>query len=1168
MTSTKYKVVFSSQFMENHIAAAVLDGTNGFSAFQTQAGATVLLSIGGDSIFRASIERDGTRTGWTVEDLSPLLAPRYPAGVNLSARTFAASLNPSSGGLTLLLAVTVTEAQDSFDELWMLSGPAGADPSVWLANPAQITWTKLAYDATSPAVADIKVSSLRVTCLYLEMGLERTDPTLALATVLDPSAPTELRCFRLRVTPGSDPVWTYFPQEQDIGTETLRMVPGRTNWDASWGLYKLYLLNGTPSLTFMPTQGEYGQPDATILTVPEGASAVASLAYQPYQTTAYTDLFVAANGFIGYFPYDQPRPHEAVRLITSPLLQGVTQLHAVNVKDTVVLWGLNGSGQVFYTKAPLDRRADPSAWQPPVALLSGTKTTAPLMGGATDALTLFAVCPLGNTTASGTSGSGPGLIRMARDPSTGAWWNGVLPLPTTTDCITLKTYTTRVLLLDSHGIPQGNQTLTAKVSSDCSLIINGQSTLVTMKDNLQVTTDASGYANFIHAVSSLATPKLMLTLPDGTQESIDPTGAVLSTLKGITDSSQLTNASYVDAQGNAQKLVPEGTHPTVVSGVVNGLQVITAKLPSLPTAADFQNAPARATLLQASSGGGSLFDLGDLVQNVIHVAEDISQVVFEAVGSAVHFVVTIAEDVFTAIVNTVEDALHAITALFKWIGAEFEKVFQWLGFLFDWSDFVAVKDLLKTVVNESFHSLGDVLSNLQSSGDKWFAHLKESILPNLQTMPMPPLSGSLQSSCSSVQPASLSVGSDNTDVRNDARLGWLRDRMNAAPSSSGPGSPAAPRAVPAEAGQPGDPIAAVVQAFETLVSDVSQAFKEVMADVGKLISGELSASDFFKSVLAALETLGVEAAQAVFDALMKALESIASSIQQAVNTPIELPILSPLYKQATGSELTLLDLICLVLGIGITLVYKIATNQSPVAVLSQRVTAGAVRQVFSGAIASQTPPLSAPMARSSLMMAAMAPARAAVLTEADPGEGPQEDQPGALFAITGALLILQALTIVAEGLGDLSEDSAMKNLSYTTDLTGRTIRGLLEIIDKGEPMEVGGALVYTESVFNALLLLFVCYELGHEGVESEVIETVALVDANASLVWGIWQFINIYGILSDGGKCPWARGCEAAIELMEAPQAGACLTKDVPAAGVLISLRMISAFGAGVARLV
>jgi hypothetical protein len=81
---------------------------------------------------------------------------------------------------------------------------------------------------------------------------------------------------------------------------------------------------------------------------------------------------------------------------------------------------------------------------------------------------------------------------------------------------------------------------------------------------------------------------------------------------------------------------------------------------------------------------------------------------------------------------------------------------------------------------------------------------------------------------------------------------------------------------------------------------------------------------------------------------LAAVNAVSSAIDAALEMPLQIPIVSWLYKEATGSELTLLDATCLLLGIGITLVYKIATNESPVEPLRQAPTSGAIGKVFEG----------------------------------------------------------------------------------------------------------------------------------------------------------------------------------------------------------------------------
>ncbi|KAL2259592.1 hypothetical protein VTK26DRAFT_6695 [Humicola hyalothermophila] len=1177
MAATRYSIVSSYQLMENHISAAVLDSAHGFGAHLTPAGATVLLSIGNDAVFRASVEAVGTQTGWAVTDISPLLLAKYESGTTLAARSFAASGNVvGNSGFAVLLAVTATTTTSSFDEVWLLTGPPGVDPSRWLVGGGAITFTKLAYDPVlSPPIEAITADTLRVTGLYLESGLEATGPALALATVADPGAPGELRCFLLHLAPGARPVWNYYQQEQNISTANLQLVPGRIVSDSSWGLYKLYTLGAQTSLTYLPTGGIFGLPDATMFTVPPGATAMASLVYQPDSSGSaaalFTDLFVAADGFIGYFPYNQNKPHKAVRLIASPLVSGVTQLHAVNCRGSAVLWGLNGAEQLFYTTAPLADRATPSAWQPPIALSTGITDMAALAGTAPDSISLFAVAPLGGTTTTGNSGSG--LIQLGRNPSTGAWTSSVHPLPSTTDCITLKTYTTRVLLVDSDNVPQPGASISAAVSADCSLIINGAATRVSTRDAVPLETDSGGYVNIVHAVSSLATPRLTLTLPDGSLSAVDPTGAVIKALAGVTSPDHLASATYTDGNGQTRKLVRPGTSPDAVKGVVDGLRVISAKIPDLPTAAAHRlslNASSNPSIAARPLRGDLFSDLGDLVQWTCNVVEEVDEVVFEVVDEAVHLVVTVAETAFRAMVNTVEDALHSITALFQWIGAEIDAVFRWLAFLFDWSDFVAVKNALKEVVRQSLGSFAAVGSRARATGDEWFAHAREAILPNLSSTPMvkPPPNQRLQDVWAGTQPT------PKTDMRSDPRLGWLKDRANTPPSSSrGPTNLAQ-----AQAADGADPTGPLLAAIQKLISDMLAVFKTAFDDLGKVvITGEMTAADFFPRLLTSAELLGLDGLQAVFDALMAAQQAVAATVLAAFETPVEMPVLSALYRAATGGDLTLLDAVCLVLGIGVSLVYKIASGgDNPLDALSSA-TPAAVNQAICGLLGDgvSLPPLS------DFVNLSVASSEEAETEEGEDEEEEEEEEeqeeeeeeeeeepsPDGLQKITGALLVVQALTLGVEGGAEMTEAEALCNVAFTADLTVRTLRLVLEILDNGEQMKDTGTEVVAETIWSAGLLSAAVWKLKKDGFGSEFVNGAGQLDASVSLLWGIWHLKSVFDIVNEEGRsCPVGLTAEAFIEVLEPLQLGATLSKEPRSAGVLLALRAISAIVAGAER--
>jgi hypothetical protein len=202
--------------------------------------------------------------------------------------------------------------------------------------------------------------------------------------------------------------------------------------------------------------------------------------------------------------------------------------------------------------------------------------------------------------------------------------------------------------------------------------------------------------------------------------------------------------------------------------------------------------------------------------------EDVASIVFEAVDGAITFVANIAGAMLKAIVNTVEDALNAMTALFKWIGAKVDAVSRWLGFLFDWSDFVAVKVVLKGAIKDGLKSFDGILDRVQVSGDAWFKHARDDNMPRLTSMPMakPRNDQTMQTAWSAAQPPPSPLGADNVDIRTYAQLGWLKDRV------SSPATYLSTGADKSAAINGSDPLAPLITAIETLMSDMGKAFTQ------------------------------------------------------------------------------------------------------------------------------------------------------------------------------------------------------------------------------------------------------------------------------------------------------------------------------------------------------
>jgi hypothetical protein len=95
-----YQLSASSELMENHVCATVLDAAKALAAIHTNAGVEVIISLGNDEKLRASVEaapvESANAAGWAVVDLSSQLQGVYGNGATVTAKNFTISRNSTT----------------------------------------------------------------------------------------------------------------------------------------------------------------------------------------------------------------------------------------------------------------------------------------------------------------------------------------------------------------------------------------------------------------------------------------------------------------------------------------------------------------------------------------------------------------------------------------------------------------------------------------------------------------------------------------------------------------------------------------------------------------------------------------------------------------------------------------------------------------------------------------------------------------------------------------------------------------------------------------------------------------------------------------------------------------------------------------------------------------
>ncbi|MBD2565997.1 MULTISPECIES: hypothetical protein [Nostoc] len=87
--------------------------------------------------------------------------------------------------------------------------------------------------------------------------------------------------------------------------------------------------------------------------------------------------------------------------------------------------------------------------------------------------------------------------------------------------------------------------------------------------------------------------------------------------------------------------------------------------------------------------------------------------------------------------------------------------------------------------------------------------------------------------------------------------------------------------------------------------------------------------DLLEYLVLTLLELGIAVAQEIIDLIFEILEVAIRSVEKILNTSIDIPFFSYLYKKVAGDDLSINDLICLLIAIPMTVLYKIGEGEAP-----------------------------------------------------------------------------------------------------------------------------------------------------------------------------------------------------------------------------------------------
>ena len=340
--------------------------------------------------------------------------------------------------------------------------------------------------------------------------------------------------------------------------------------------------------------------------------------------------------------------------------------------------------------------------------------------------------------------------------------------------------------------------------------------------------------------------------------------------------------------------------------------------------------------------GGSSFwhDLCNFPHDIDHAikkaALTVSHIEMDAENAILKVTVALANGVtqmLNLVIHTVEDIVSAIKTVFRYIGRAVDDAIQWLKSLFDWHDIINTKNVVEALLNGMMTRLGENLDpNSPVYAGKIFNQYYNELVGTIQDgftkaesafSSTPTISDTANSvpypnSAAPMGPDALNPnGVSNAQSANSTHTNYVHGHATTYVSQGGimpaanAGSSLQSLFDAIDANLNKDPYkTAQMEAITNLKGLTAKSFADVV------IFDIINAID--KAVMLLLDVVEV-----VIDELFSLMGGALSSLQALFNQPINIPIISWIYKKISGHTLTMLDLFSLCTALPATLLYKL-----------------------------------------------------------------------------------------------------------------------------------------------------------------------------------------------------------------------------------------------------
>ncbi|KAF8803102.1 hypothetical protein BYT27DRAFT_6743633 [Phlegmacium glaucopus] len=315
---------------------------------------------------------------------------------------------------------------------------------------------------------------------------------------------------------------------------------------------------------------------------------------------------------------------------------------------------------------------------------------------------------------------------------------------------------------------------------------------------------------------------------------------------------------------------------------------------------------------------------GDFWTQVTNGVVEVGTVEFTTIKNGVEANITCVVDhvmiVWNGVTSFVRQVFDVIADMFRSVKVASEKIFNWLAYIFAWDDIKATAVAFREVLDTQISNAQDYMDNTARTQLKSFIGDAKTWLTNNE--------GTLVANSGNLTVGEYDKPESDPSNNLPSSASWLSNKVNNASKSTDL-----------------KPVTTMTDAFNSTI----QAFMNNLTATGISddLSGALqSASDFFSTltsrgvldgltfeslaqVISSVVVLLLDLLEAVIDTLVDVLVQALKIFKDIVDTPIDIPLISRIFKDIIGLDLTLFNLIAVPMAVPATILYKIIMGEAP-----------------------------------------------------------------------------------------------------------------------------------------------------------------------------------------------------------------------------------------------